>query len=56
VSPLKRRRSLTAAHRDQPQIAIAATRQQRFRVAGMCSMRAMNDDDRQMLGRILDEG
>ena len=42
---------LGAAHRDEPQVATAASRHQRFRAAGMCSARSAHNDERDMLGR-----
>jgi hypothetical protein len=41
----------SAAHRDEPQLITAATRQQRLQAAGMCSRPAVSDHERQMLGR-----
>jgi predicted lipoprotein with Yx(FWY)xxD motif len=41
----------SAAHCDEPQLVTAATRYQRFRAAGMCSVRAANDHEWDMLGR-----
>src|SRR5438445_10813777 len=42
---------LGEAHRDEPQVVTAASRQQRFRAPGMCSVRAASDHGWDMLGR-----
>jgi predicted lipoprotein with Yx(FWY)xxD motif len=42
----------SAAHRDKPQLRATAIRQQRFRAAGMRSVRATSDHEQQMSRRI----